>query len=158
MMRRGLILPGLVLVLSGCASDGSTVDRAPEANAAPPAQVSEAAPDPIEPVGPDVASNGGRYRVEWRTEPSPIPLNEPFTLVARVRDGSTIVMDPIISIDARMPHHRHGMTRVPIVSHHDDGEFRARGMLFHMPGDWQMYVDVTDGVVTERAQINVVLD
>jgi hypothetical protein len=31
-------------------------------------------------------------------------------------------------------------------------------MLFHMPGRWEIHCDITHGAVTERAQIEIVLD
>ena len=34
-------------------------------------------------------------------------------------------------------------------------DFRAEGMLFHMPGHWEMYFDITQGGRSERAQVDV---
>jgi len=72
-----------------------------------------------------------------------------------------------------MPEHHHGMTLKPLVSAIDgpllqdlppghgargDGRFEVRGMLFHMPGRWEIQFDITHGAVTERAQIEINLD
>ena len=63
-----------------------------------------------------------------------------------------------IEADADMPAHRHGMVRVPRVTKTGPGEFRVDGMMMHMPGYWQLYVDVTRNGITERAQFDVDLD
>ena len=57
-----------------------------------------------------------------------------------------------------MPEHGHGMNRVPKVAPRPDGGFHAEGLLFHMPGRWELYFDVTQGAVTERAQTDVFLE
>ena len=33
--------------------------------------------------------------------------------------------------------------------------WKAEGMLFHMSGHWELYVDITQGGATERAQMDV---
>ena len=66
--------------------------------------------------------------------------------------------DVELAVDAAMPEHGHGMNRVPKVGARPDGGFHAEGLLFHMPGKWQLYFDVTRGAVTERAQADVVLE
>ena len=63
-----------------------------------------------------------------------------------------------LAVDAAMPEHGHGMNRVPKVAPRPDGGFHAEGLLFHMPGRWELYFDVTQGAVTERAQTDVVLE
>ncbi|HVR85091.1 MAG TPA: hypothetical protein VMU54_12315 [Planctomycetota bacterium] len=60
-------------------------------------------------------------------------------------------------MDARMPAHFHGMNRVPKVTQQADGIFVAEGLLFHMPGHWELYFDITQGGKTERAQVDVEL-
>jgi hypothetical protein len=65
--------------------------------------------------------------------------------------------DVELSVDAAMPEHGHGMNRVPRIEA-GDGHFRAEGLLFHMPGKWELYFDVTQGAVTERAQTIILLE
>jgi len=36
-----------------------------------------------------------------------------------------------------------------------DGLFDATGLLFHMPGEWTLTFDVTEGPFTERAEVVV---
>lgn len=107
------------------------------------------------PVAQRVASNDGTYVVEYTLEPAEVPLNERFSVVVSVLDGSEGAEpagDVSLALDARMPHHRHGMRVEPTVTRLDDGRWRVEGLLFHMPGRWELYFDVTRGAVTERAQ------
>ena len=103
----------------------------------------------------EVRSNAGRYTVTFTPSPDPIPMNQQFDLSFRVapRQGSK---EPTkVEVDARMPAHGHGMNRVPKITRQPDGAFKAEGMLFHMPGHWELYFDVTEGGTTERAQVDV---
>lgn len=100
------------------------------------------------PAGADPRSRptaSGEFRVSYTPSPDPIPLNEYFTLKLTVRDRAGAPADAI-EVDADMPSHNHGMLSAPAVSRQGPGEFLAEGMLFHMPGDWELYVDVqTEG-------------
>ena len=102
-----------------------------------------------------VDSNGGSYSVAFESTPSPIPMNEPFDVRFTVTAKSGSVQGITVQVDARMPAHGHGMNRVPKLTTQPDGSTRAEGMLFHMPGHWELYVDITQGGKTERAQFDV---
>jgi hypothetical protein len=128
-------------------------------------QTEEPAAVPDEPAAPawegasELASNAGHYLVRYRTAPDPIPWGDPFALDVWVfgPDGSP-VEGVVLSVDAAMPEHGHGMNRVTKVTPAEHGGFDVAGMLFHMPGHWELYFDVTRGALTERAQIDVELD
>ena len=127
-------------------------------------------PEPTGPTGgrafalPDqvteVESALGAWRVAFRTEPAPIPLNEPFAVDAWVfpAGGDDPAEDVGLEVDAGMPQHRHGMNRQPTLERRDDGGFRAEGLLFHMPGEWTITFDVSADGITERAQGVVTLE
>ena len=109
-----------------------------------------------------VLSNDGAYLITYTSQPDVLPLNEPFSIdvkLYRPDTGARIDDSEIrIEADADMPAHRHGMVRVPRVTKTGPGEFRVDGMMMHMPGYWQLYVDVTRNGITERAQFDVDLD
>lgn len=101
-------------------------------------------------------SNAGSFHLELETSPSPIPLNEHFTLRFRLMDGEGAALGDDLSqiaLDADMPEHGHGMKVAPVLEQRD-GWIHASPMLFHMPGLWEIYVDRTRGHVTERAQLS----
>jgi hypothetical protein len=56
-----------------------------------------------------------------------------------------------LSVDASMPEHRHGMNYTPEITRQNADSFRVDGLLFHMPGDWELYFDVAEGGRAERA-------
>jgi len=108
-----------------------------------------------------IESNGGGYVVFLRTDPSPIPENEEFSVTAWVFAPDAPdepLADVSLDVDAAMPEHGHGMNRVPEITRRDDGRFDAEGLLFHMGGRWELYLDVTRGPITERAQRAVTLE
>ena len=108
-----------------------------------------------------LVSNGGTYYVVINVEPNPLRLNELFTMTVRVASDSArsdILDVDEIAVDGRMPAHRHGMNRVPSIEKNADGTFTVSGMLFHMPGDWEIYIDITRAGVTERAQTALTLE
>ena len=61
-----------------------------------------------------------------------------------------------LRVDADMPEHGHGMTVAPSLRKEGD-EFVAGPLLFHMKGRWEIFVDLTRGALTERAQHTVIL-
>jgi hypothetical protein len=108
-----------------------------------------------------VVSNDGSYFVAYRATPHPIPLNELFEVsvwVYPAQDRSRALTDVNLHADAAMPEHDHGMNTRPKVQANPDGSFKISGMQFHMPGHWQLYLDVTRGSVTERAQFDIELE
>ena len=95
------------------------------------------------------ATDGGTYLVEYETDPSPIPLSDDFTMRTRVTDQEgRWIEDATVVVNAEMPAHGHGMNTVPTTTYEADGWYRTEGMLFHMPGDWEIIIDVAgDGGV-----------
>ena len=95
------------------------------------------------------ATDGGTYFVEYVTDPSPIPLSDDFTMRTRVTDVSgRWIEDATVVVNALMPTHGHGMNTIPSTDYAGEGWYLTEGMLFHMPGDWQITIDITaDGAV-----------
>lgn len=107
-----------------------------------------------------VLSNGGTYIIKLEFSPEPVPFNRPFDIKFTVEQnpkGNFKPSDPTYSVDvdARMPAHFHGMNRVPKVSRRPDGSFIAEGLLLHMPGHWELYLDISQGGRSERAQLDI---
>ncbi len=102
-----------------------------------------------------VRSNDGLYDVYYRTIPQSVPLNEMFGMELVIVPTSAADGQPspqIVTADAAMPHHGHGMNHMPSVSRRGDGAYVVQDMLLHMSGYWEIYVDVQRDGVTERAQ------
>jgi hypothetical protein len=166
------VLMLVIGIIGGCFNDSGTgevastkPDASPSnapATTAPPAESPAGVNATAQAVASDgVLSSDGTYYVVYELDAGEIPLNEMFGLTVGVYDGQdrTTMLEGIeFAIDARMPHHRHGMNLEPTVERREDGRFDVGGMLFHMPGYWEIYFDITRAGVTERAQTEVTLE
>jgi len=78
--------------------------------------------------------------LHYRIEPSALLVGRHFSMQFLVcRDGGALVPDGF-RIDALMPAHGHGMNYKASVELQPDGLVQAAGMLFHMPGSWQVRI------------------
>ena len=97
-----------------------------------------------------------QYLMAFRTDPLRIEVSEPFALVVNVctRRGGPA---ELLAVDANMPEHRHGMNYRAAIVAKGDGRFRAEGLLFHMPGRWEITFDVRAGDDSERLTHDIIL-
>jgi hypothetical protein len=93
---------------------------------------------------------GARYDVAFATLPSPIATGAHFALEIAVCPRTGALPPRTLAVDAVMPEHRHGMNYRPTVTVLGPGRYRAEGLLFHMPGRWDLLFDVDTGSGTER--------
>ena len=146
MTRRFHAPPLLILCCSllGCCT---------EADLPPDDPTSEASASTVAWRTASTADDG--YYVRWRPLVEPIPLADPFDVEVEIWTDDSMSepgqFDRLI-VDAGMPHHRHGMNIVPEISPDGTARYIARGMLFHMPGRWQLYVDLVEDGRLERSQ------
>jgi hypothetical protein len=108
------------------------------------------------PVTEIIESNGGRWRVLVAPPLGTCVGGEPCSLEVSVetRDGEPPPRLEL-SVDAAMPDHRHGLVARPAVTRLGESRWRVDGLLLHMPGYWEVYFDLTEGAMTERAQAAV---
>jgi hypothetical protein len=105
-----------------------------------------------------VRSNDQAYVVRWTSKPTPIPVNEFFSLDIEVFQDGVSVRDTTMTVDAAMPQHHHGMNHRPHVVDKGSGRWHVEDMLFHMPGDWVLYFDIRHDGVIHRAQQDIEVD
>jgi hypothetical protein len=96
--------------------------------------------------------------VVFRTVPSPIEIGRHFTVEALVCPAPALGPAAGLMVDARMPEHRHGMNYRARVFRNADGIYVAEGLLFHMPGLWQLMFDVDRGGRMERLTTDIDLE
>ena len=96
------------------------------------------------------------YMLAFRSDPIRIETGEPFALVLNVctKNGKPA---ELVAVDAQMPEHRHGMNYRPSIVDADNGRYRAEGLVFHMPGRWELTFDVRAGEETERLTHDIIL-
>ena len=106
----------------------------------------------------EARSSGGAFLARVTPLVDPIPMNEAFSVSLSLLDpetGAPFTDYDEVSIDARMPAHKHGMLRDVGLTPQEDGSMRADGLLLHMYGHWELHVDIRKGARFERAQISV---
>ena len=95
-------------------------------------------------------ASGTRYDVAFATLPAPIATGAHFALEVAVCPRAGAAPPRALAVDAVMPEHRHGMNYRPTVTAVGPGRYRVEGLLFHMPGRWDLLFDVDGGSGTER--------
>jgi len=96
------------------------------------------------------------YMVAFRPEPMRIEIGEPFSLLFNVCTKNDKPAE-LIAVDAQMPEHKHGMNYRPTIVSMGDGRYRVEGMVFHMPGRWEISIDVRAGEESERLSHEFIL-
>jgi hypothetical protein len=91
----------------------------------------------------------------YRTVPPTIEVGKHFAVDAIVCSRA---VPSALRVDAQMPAHRHGMNYRARVAPQGDGRYRAEGLLFHMPGKWQLVFDVERPGRTERLTADVLVE
>jgi hypothetical protein len=80
--------------------------------------------------------------VAWRTVPQPVVVGQPFAVEFEVCPRADGGAPERLTVDAWMPDHRHGMNYRPTLSGAPPEVLRADGLLFHMPGRWQLVFEM----------------
>jgi len=98
-------------------------------------------------------SNEGKVsEIFFETVPEVIPVNNYFSLIIQLGSEKYKHVKPSdIHVEAIMPSHGHGMNVEPIIIATDEpGRYLAKGLLFHMRGDWEVIVHVNLGKTSDR--------
>ncbi len=95
----------------------------------------------------------GDLQAWWRAEPAPLRVGQPFALVVTLCPAQT----QLLRVDAHMPEHRHGMNYRPTLQPLGGGRWRAEGLLWHMPGRWELVLEAGLGEQKVRLTQTVLL-
>jgi hypothetical protein len=90
------------------------------------------------------------YEIVFVAVPSPIEPGKHFALDIAVCPRGGALPPGTLRVDAVMPEHRHGMNYRPVVVARGGGRYRADGLMFHMPGRWDLRFDLVTSAGTER--------
>ena len=142
-------LAGILLVAAGCERRGGRHSRAHDDSMVTDSTKMVMAVD----------SPNGKYEAFFSPAVWPVPLNEVFTINVTVVDEDGDPIETPFAVDADMPAHNHGMNTKPEIFWHEPGRARVDGMLFHMPGEWEVYAHVEEegGIETITWKVNVEL-
>ncbi len=82
--------------------------------------------------------DGKGFAVAWRFDPAQPKIGEFFAVEFAVCNRNAAATLETLRVDATMPAHRHGMNFQPKIAAVGSNLYRAEGMMFHMPGTWQL--------------------
>jgi hypothetical protein len=104
-----------------------------------------------------VLSGSERFTAQIRTVPRLPTVGEPFQVEIAVCGQAGGPSPQLVAVDADMPEHRHGMNYRARITETAPGRFRAAPLLFHMPGRWELIVEVKGGETTDvlRAPLEI---
>ena len=97
-----------------------------------------------------------QYMIAFRPDPIRIEVGAPFSLVLNICTKKNEPAE-LVSIEATMPEHKHGMNYKPTITAGADGRYRADGFVFHMPGRWELNFDVRSGAEIEKLSHDILL-
>ena len=86
--------------------------------------------------------NDTNYQVVFKPSPLPIPVGQHFQIDFALCPIGQAAMPSEVFVDAQMPEHRHGMNYRPEVRRVGAGLYRAEGLMFHMPGRWELVFEL----------------
>jgi hypothetical protein len=105
---------------------------------------------------PRAGASADGVALVFRTVPPAITLGRHFSVEVIVcGDGAAPVLT---RVDAQMPEHRHGMNYRPTLAPKGPGHYVAEGLLFHMPGRWELSFDVENAGRRTRLATDVVIE
>jgi hypothetical protein len=93
----------------------------------------------------------GAVQAAWKIDGAPIAVGQHFAIEVRVCPADAA----LVRVDAMMPEHRHGMNYRPSLTRIGDGHWRAEGLMFHMPGSWDLRLEVAASGRTESLLDNI---
>lgn len=82
----------------------------------------------------------------YKTVPAVPAVGRHFELEIAVCSRDKAFALAALRVDAHMPEHKHGMNYEPSVSSRGTGLYHAEGLMFHMPGRWELVFELLDGM------------
>lgn len=89
-----------------------------------------------------------------RVKKPPLTVARHFSMQFRVCRHGTPVTVKRFKLDAVMPAHNHGMNYRAKIDVGADGLIEASGLLFHMPGRWQLIVDIATDAAIHQVKLD----
>ncbi|WP_164658080.1 FixH family protein [Tropicibacter sp. Alg240-R139] len=106
-----------------------------------------------------VATRYGTLQASYETDFLEVPLNgvHSWRLSLQDKQGQPVTGADIV-LTADMPEHLHGMTTTPQVQDtQTPGLYLVRGMNFHMPGYWEVTLDISEAGSRHLLRFNLIV-
>ena len=88
--------------------------------------------------------DAAQVQLAYRLLPDPVPVGQHFAIEIVLCPKGAAMLPAELRVDATMPEHKHGMNYQPSVKSLSPGQYRAEGLLFHMPGRWELVFELRD--------------
>jgi hypothetical protein len=83
-----------------------------------------------------------RFQLAYKLLPDPVPVGKHFAIDIVLCPKGDAALPDELRADATMPEHKHGMNYRPSVKAVGPAQYRAEGLLFHMPGRWELVFEL----------------
>lgn len=93
--------------------------------------------------------------LHYRIKSPPLRVARHFSMQFQLCRGETVIVIEGFTLDALMPAHGHGMNYKASIDWLDNGLVEAGGLLFHMPGQWRVTVNLTYDGAGRQARLDV---
>ena len=83
-----------------------------------------------------------QLQLAYKTRPEVPVVGSHFAIDIALCPRGSARAPAALSVDAHMPAHRHGMNYQASVNPRGPGLYRAEGLMFHMPGRWELVFEL----------------
>lgn len=98
-----------------------------------------------------------RYAIAFLTRPAKIAVGRHFSVEFAVCAKGDRPAPQSVQVDATMPEHKHGMNYAPNITKTGPDRYRADGLMFHMPGRWELTFELRSNGQTEKLARSIVV-
>lgn len=94
-------------------------------------------------------------RIEIYSDLNPLVINRMHSWQVRILDAQGAHLPAQLNLSGGMPGHDHGMPTAPqITGQLENGDYLLEGMRFHMPGAWQLLIELNVDGASQTAVID----
>jgi hypothetical protein len=86
--------------------------------------------------------DSAQFQLAYKLLPDPVPVGKHFAIDVVLCPKANATLPAELRVDATMPEHKHGMNYRPSVKTLAPGQYRAEGLMFHMPGRWELVFEL----------------
>jgi len=99
-----------------------------------------------------------RHTLAYRTDPVKVVVGKPFAVDLAICPRESGARIEEVRVDGHMPEHRHGMNYKASIKEGPGGRYRAEGLMFHMPGRWELIFELRAAGRTDRLTQSEVIE
>ncbi len=86
--------------------------------------------------------DAAQFQLAYKLLPDPVPVGKHFAIDVVLCPKGNAPLPSELRVDASMPEHKHGMNYRPGITSSGTGRYRAEGLMFHMPGRWELVFEL----------------